>query len=100
MKVKVKRCLQCKSLLSNSSKVCTKCGRRELEKGLYTNEPKRSTVPLAKSEKNIIYCPTCNAGIASRNGYGVCSFCGDEILGDGSSYYHDYIDQWLKKGSK
>ena len=39
MKVKMKRCINCKTLLSNSSKSCTRCGSKELENGFYTDEP-------------------------------------------------------------
>jgi rRNA maturation endonuclease Nob1 len=97
MKVKMKRCMNCKTLLSNSAKVCIKCGSRELEKGVYSNEPTTMmTNQVNNPVKAVMYCPTCGAGITTKTGYGECSFCGDEISGNGSSYYQDYIDQLFK----
>lgn len=98
MKVKMKRCTSCKTLLSNSAKVCIKCRSRELEKGLYSNEPITITTTnkVSMPVKDIIYCPTCGAGINTKTGFSECSFCGDEISSNGSSYYQDYINQLVK----
>ena len=91
----MKRCTSCKTLLSNSAKVCIKCGSRELEGGGYSNESSRITTNSQENVqvKNVIYCPTCGAGITTKFGYGQCSFCGDEISSNGSSYYQDYIER-------
>ena len=97
----MKRCTDCKSLLSNSSKVCSKCGSSQLEKGIYTDEPKQkvtynkhSHLIIGKELENSIQsCPTCFAGVTTNIlGCGECSFCGDELYGDGGSYYMDNID--------
>ncbi|MEH6993725.1 hypothetical protein V7075_13585 [Neobacillus drentensis] len=96
MKVKMKKCVNCKTLLSNSSKLCTKCGSKDLEKGIYTDESNNSIIynkHLPKIE--IRRCPTCGAGVTMKYG-GECSFCGDDISSDGSSFYQDYIDRVIK----
>ena len=78
----MKRCTNYKTLLSNSANVCSKCGSRHLEKGVYSDEPKQSTI--YNKHQNLIIgnqtnnrirsCPTCGAGVATTLGYGECSF--------------------------
>lgn len=93
MKVKMKKCLNCNTLLSNSAKVCTKCGSKTLEKGVYTDEYNQGVIynkNLKNSNPNVINCPTCGAGITLTFGYGECSFCGDEISSPGNLTHSDY----------
>lgn len=105
VKVKMKRCTDCKTLVSNSAKVCSKCGSRQLEKGVYTDEKKQSVIYnkhqhliIGKQSNNgIRSCPTCGAGVSTTSGYGECSFCGDELSSTGNSYYMDYIDNLYDK---
>lgn len=100
MKVQMKRCVECRALLNKSLKLCTKCGSRELEEGFYERESKNSVEfnkYLNDSHGNIVSCPVCGAGVTTKSGFGECSFCGDEISSDGSSFYWDYIDDRLKK---
>lgn len=81
MKIKMKRCLNCKTLVSNSSKQCTKCGCKQLERGSYTDESNKSILTNNQSNKSIsqILCPTCSAWVTINNRCGECCFCGDEI---------------------
>lgn len=44
MKEKMKRCSNCKTLLSHSSKVCNKCSSKKLENGYYTDESNKSLI--------------------------------------------------------
>ena len=76
MKVKMKRCINCNTLLSNSSKVCSKCGSKEIEKGSYTDESDKEL----NKPNNYFQCPTCSAPVTIKNGHGECYLCGDEIL--------------------
>jgi hypothetical protein len=76
MRIKMKRCLTCKTLLSNSSKVCTKCGSKELEKGVYTDEYNESVIfnkHLNESRSDISLCSLCAAPVI----HGKCSVCDD-----------------------
>jgi RNA polymerase subunit RPABC4/transcription elongation factor Spt4 len=78
MKVKMKRCLYCKTLLGNSSKVCSKCGSKDLEKGIYTDESNISVIYNKHLPKNEIRrCPCCGGEgiITIKNGIEVCSVC-------------------------
>jgi hypothetical protein len=78
MKIKMKSCLSCKTLLSNSSKVCTKCGSKELEKGVYTDESNKSLVfnkHLNESKSDIVLCPTCCVPLTIINGHSYCIGC-------------------------
>lgn len=101
VKVKMKRCTDCQTLLSNSTKVCSKCGSRQLEKGVYSDESNQSVlnnkhqslIVGKQSNSGILRCPTCGAGVTTTLGFGECSVCGDELSSDGSSYYMDYIDK-------
>lgn len=81
MKTKMKKCLNCKTLLSNSSKVCTKCGSKELEKGLYTDESNKSIIynKYSDESRNEVMCPICSAWVTIKKGHGECCFCGEEI---------------------
>ncbi|WP_157950994.1 hypothetical protein [Peribacillus acanthi] len=72
-----------------------------MEKGVYSDELKQSVIYnkhqhlifSKQSNNGIRSCPTCGAGIATTSVYAECSFCGDELSSDGSSYYMDYIDR-------
>jgi RNA polymerase subunit RPABC4/transcription elongation factor Spt4 len=105
MKVKMKRCINCKTLLSNSSKVCINCGSKELEKGFYTDESKnyiitnkQLNIQLHPPTSGILRCPICSAWVTIKNGFGECCFCGNEIpIGDGSEYRRDYINDRVIK---
>jgi len=87
MKVKMKRCVDCQTLCSNTSKVCIKCQGRELEKGLYSDEPR---FPRITHEQIMsVQCPTCVAPIPIGNsptGYSECLFCGELVLSNGAQY--------------
>ena len=107
MKVKIKRCLSCETLLRNSSKICNKCGSEELESGFYSDEPKTSilTNELLNKPNNQIMCPTCSAWVTiNEMGFGECCFCGDEIhvsYGMVRSCHEDFIEyQELKRVSR
>jgi RNA polymerase subunit RPABC4/transcription elongation factor Spt4 len=54
MRAKMKRYLNCKTLLGNSSKVCSKCGSKDLEKGIYTDVSNSSVIYNKHLPKNEI----------------------------------------------
>lgn len=99
MKIKMKSCINCKSLLSNSSTSCTKCGRKDLEKGFYTDgshqsllfNKQKSLIISKQSEGVHLNCPTCGADVYIKNRIGSveCSVCDDEIFSNGDSYYNN-----------
>lgn len=108
MKVKMKRCISCNILLSNSSKVCTKCGSKEIEKGFYTDKSyKQYKIQYNKhlnKPNSCILCPTCSAPVTIKDGHGECCFCDDEIsvISDGAStiidsFYQEFIDDKSKE---
>lgn len=83
MKVKMKRCINCKTLFSNSSKSCTKCGSKELEKGFYTDESNKSVIynkHLHEVKNDICICPTCGTPIIFKDGQGECIECEEKII--------------------
>ncbi len=78
VEVKMKRCSNCKTLASNSAKVCTKCGSKELEKGTYTDESNEDVIYNRDLPKNEIRrCPICGGEgvITTRHGMEHCSVC-------------------------
>ncbi|WNR43659.1 hypothetical protein [Paenibacillus roseipurpureus] len=104
MKIKMKRCLNCQTLMSNSRTVCTKCKSTQLENGFYTDESNESVIfnkHLIES-KNYFHCPTCGAGITIKDGQGIydCSVCDDEVSIKGGSFYLDFIDNELNNNRR
>lgn len=71
----MKRCLNCKTLLSISSRVCTKCGSKKLEKGSYTDEPRMSLMTK---------CDSCGKMICSDKPI-KCPFCGKSFIKEKSN---------------
>ncbi|WP_335492706.1 hypothetical protein [Neobacillus niacini] len=64
--------------MSNSSKECTKCGSKELEKGRYKDEKNKGVIYNKYLQKNEIRrCPTCGGAglITIKNGIEECSVC-------------------------
>lgn len=88
LKVKMKRCINCKTLLSNSSKACTKCGSYELENGIFADESNNSIIfnKHLNEPKTVIQCPICCAPVTIKLFIGECHFCGEEVSINGSSY--------------
>jgi hypothetical protein len=82
VKAKMKRCINCKTFLSNSSKVCTKCGSNKLEKGVYTDEDSESVTHKRHLNESLnqVMCPICCVPVSIDNGHGECCYCGEEVL--------------------
>ncbi|MGL3067101.1 MULTISPECIES: hypothetical protein [Planococcus] len=92
MQLKVKRCISCQTVVSDSLNACTKCGSQALEEGTYLiNGQHKSLIIAPQSTRKTISCPTCGAGISMRYG-GECRGCGDEISSAGDSFYMNYMD--------
>jgi RNA polymerase subunit RPABC4/transcription elongation factor Spt4 len=74
----MKKCVNCRTLMSNSSKKCMKCGSEKLEKVFKKNEPSKGVIYNKYIPKEEIRrCPTCGgAGVLTmKNGIEECSVC-------------------------
>jgi hypothetical protein len=82
MKVKMKRCVSCKTLLSNSAKACFKCNSKELEKGVYSDESMNKVSALSRGPSST--CPTCcgpvSLKVRSDTCMVECRICGEYIM--------------------
>ena len=90
MKIKMKRCMKCKTLLSNSSKLCTKCSSSELERGSYNDEPTKGVIYnkyIHKSQGTNSTCPTCAGPVNIKDGFNSCGICEEEFVCFGSDIY-------------
>lgn len=91
VKIKMKRCIKCETLLSNYSKLCNKCGSRELERGSYNDEPYKEVIHNKyiedKTKGTFSTCPTCAGPIYIKEGFNRCDICDEEFVSFGSDIY-------------
>lgn len=83
MPIKMKQCLDCNSLCSNSASKCQVCGSSNLVKGSYTTKEeaqiKIQEKEAEKYKRDVSQCPLCCSPVPISNGRGYCVYCDEEI---------------------